>query len=177
MNEQWRKMIRTGGALCALTLAMLAVSPASRAESIRSPEGQLVSGALSETRTLDITGPGYLSVKVVDLGVPLTIADKLSSLSFSINNATKGTPLAFVGTGGELALGINAAGLYSICISATAGGRFNLGIVSWQINWTPSVTAVPLPEGFWLMLAGVAAAIGLQRTRGMLRNQSVTYGT
>jgi hypothetical protein len=177
MNEQWRKMIRTGGALGALTLAMLTVSPASQAETIRSPEGQVLSGSLSETRTLDITGPGYLSVKVADLGVPFTIADKLSSLSFSINNASKGTPLAFVGSAGELALGINAAGLYSICISATAGGRFNLGIVSWQITWTPSVTAVPLPEGFWLMLVGVAAAIGLQRTRGMLRNQSVTYAT
>ena len=177
MTEQWRKLIRTGGALCALTLAMLTVSPASMAESIQSPAGQVLNGSLSVTTNLDITGPGYLSVKVADLGVPLTIADRLSSLSFSINNASKGTPLAFVGSAGELALGINAAGLYSICISATAGGRFNLGIVSWQITWTPSVTAVPLPAGFWLLFAGVAAAIGLQRTRGMLRNQSVTYGT
>jgi len=167
MSEQWGKRIRAGGALFALVLAMLAVSPASRASTL--PGGQGVLGSLTITDSLQISGPGFLSVKVTDLGVPLTIGDRLSSLSFSIDNGK--SPLALHENSGEVVLGINAAGLYTVCINAVAGGRFNIGVLSWQVVFTPSATPVPLPAGVWLLLAGVGAAIGLQRRRGMLRSR------
>lgn len=161
MNKSWCKMIRSSGALCGLALAMVMLSPVSRADTVPSP---LVSGTLSFTQNIQVTGAGHLSVKVADLGVPMTIVDRLTSLSFSVSNASTGSFMLFHENAGEVVMGINAAGLYSICISAIAGGTYKLGIVSWHIGFAPSSTPVPLPAGGWFLLAGVLLmATGLQR--------------
>ena len=68
-----------------------------------------------------------------------------------------------------LALDVTSPGLYFLNIFATPDerSRYQLGLVSWYVTFD-AAAAVPLPPAAWLLLAGAAWAMGLQRRRAKL---------
>jgi hypothetical protein len=158
---------RRYSAACALVLAAMALVPAAHAESVLLASGaSLSSGKQSWTSELAIQSAGRLTVQVTDLGVPLTIVERLQSLSFSVANNT--SVLGSYGGAGLLTLDIDSPGLFFLNIAAVpSANRFNLGLVSWNAVFEPTAP-VPLPASLWLLIAGVAWATGLKRKRAKL---------
>ena len=118
--------------------------------------------------SLKFSGAGKLTVSSYDLGVPMTLMDRLDSLSFSVSNAT--SILASHVGDGALTINVNGPGEYFVAFSATpsATSRFKLPLVSWSLSFEPDVAAVPLPASVWLLIAGIAWATGMQRKRAKL---------
>jgi hypothetical protein len=173
MSNSLRNLTRKFGAVWALALAALLSGPVAHAEPILLAAGSSLSnGKQSWSTDLQLNSPGTLNVRVSDLGVPLTIVDRLAGLSFSVANTS--TSAVFGSMGGEslLSVNIDIAGPYSLFISAVPASRFNLGLVSWNATFEPSVAAVPLPPAVLLLISGLVWATGLQRKRAILgRNE------
>lgn len=134
--------------------------------------------------SVQLAGPGTLTVRAYDLGVELTLMDRLQSLSFSVSNSTSILG-SHVGDG-MMSFDLRGPGEYFVNFSAVSNPNalFQIPLVSWSVSFTPTASQVPLPAGVWLMFAGLAWAIGMQRKRAKLalpsfgfRNQSVTYAT
>jgi len=125
---------------------------------------------------LELKGAGTLTVKAFDVGQTGTMAPQLQELSFSVYNSSS----IFMRQGaGEMQVDIGGAGLYFLNLDAIPSlqSRFQLGLVSWIATFQPAAV-VPLPASVWLLIAGLAWATGMQRSRAKLaRNQSVTYVT
>jgi hypothetical protein len=155
---------RRYSAACALALAALAQAPAAHAESLLLASGaSLSSGKQAWTSEVAVQSAGRLTVQVTDLGVPLTIVERLQSLSFSVSNST--SVLGSYGGAGLLTLDIENPGIFFLNIAAApSSNRFNLGLVSWNAVFEPTAP-VPLPASLWLLIAGAAWATGLQRKR------------
>jgi hypothetical protein len=174
MIDSLRSLIRKYGAVCALTLAAFVAGPGAHAESILLSAGSSTSfGKQSWKTDLEINSPGKLNVRVTDLGVPLTIIDRLAGLSFSVANTSTAAVFGSMAGEGLLSVNIDVAGPYTLYLSATPASRFNLGLVSWNATFEPTVAApVPLPPAVLLLIAGLVWAMGLQRKRAMLgRNE------
>jgi hypothetical protein len=127
------------------------------------PDGKTTWG-----QTLQISGPGKLTVSAYDLGVPMTLMDRLDSLSFSISNST--SIFGSHSGDGSMNLDLKGPGEYFVNFSATpsALSRFKLPLVSWSVSFVPNASAVPLPATVWLLIGGLAWAIGMQRKRAKL---------
>jgi hypothetical protein len=156
---------RRYGAMCALAIAAVAVVPSAHADPMLLASGSsLANGPQSWTSGIEVTGAGRLTVQVSDLGVPLTIVERLQSLSFSISNSTS-VLNSYLGEG-VMSLDIKDPGLLFLNISAIPSvnsqfGNLRFGLVSWNATFDP----VPLPASLWLLIAGAAWATGLQRKR------------
>lgn len=131
--------------------------------------------------SVQLAGPGTLTVRAYDLGVEMTLMDRLDSLSFSVSNSTSILG-SHVGDG-SMSFDLNGPGEYFVNFAAMLKQGALLPLVSWSVSFTPNASQVPLPAGVWLLLAGLGA-IGMQRKRAKLaipgfafRNQSVTYAT
>jgi hypothetical protein len=132
--------------------------------------------------SVQLATPGTLTVRAYDLGVEMTLMDRLQSLSFSVSNSTSILG-SHVGDG-SMSFDLNGPGEYFVNFAAVLKSGALLPLVSWSVSFTPNASQVPLPAGVWLMFAGLAWAIGMQRKRAKialpgfgLRNQSVTYAT
>jgi hypothetical protein len=127
------------------------------------PEGKTTWGS-----SVKFSSAGVLSVSAYDLGVPMTLMDKLQSLSFSVSNATSilGTHIG----DGVLALDIKGPGEYFVAFTAVPSqtSKFKLPLVSWSLSFEPNATTVPLPASVWLLLGGLVWATGMQRKRAKL---------
>jgi len=163
--------------LVATTLSF-AFAPAAHAESeevVGSGLELIGAGPLKDPR-LEIKGAGTLRVKAYDVGATGTMAPQLQALSFSVFNSNS----IFMREGaGEMQVDVSGAGLYFLNLNAIPSlqSRFQLGLVSWIATFEPAAV-VPLPASVWLLIAGLAWATGMQRSRAKLaRNQSVTYVT
>jgi hypothetical protein len=169
MIEVSKMKFRKYVAVCALALAAAGLVPAAHAESIELATGMMKGmGKLSSDTDLYVTTAGKLSVQVTDLGVPLTIMDRLASLSFSITDSSG--IFASRGSEGSLVLDITNPGLYGLHIIGLPDHSqfpYTLGVVSWNVSFEP-LAPVPLPAGVWFLIAGAAWAIGLQRKRAKL---------
>jgi hypothetical protein len=169
----WLKAgVRKLGAVCVLASAVMLVAPVAEAENVLLATGSALGGKQTWTSDLDIDSPGILTMRVSDLGVPFTIIERLDSLSFSVMSPT-GVVASRMGEG-LLAVDISTPGLYFLNISSTpnATSRFQLGLVSWYATFEP-LAAVPLPAAVWLLLAGFAWAMGLQRGRAKLEGSGL----
>lgn len=164
MISSLRVIVRKYGAVCALAFAALLAGPGAHAEVILKG-GQEAFGKLNIATDLQLQSSGTLGVRVSDLGVPITMAERLDSLTFYIGDEF-GHVLASMDSEGLLETWIDKPGTYSLFISAVPSSRFNFGIVSWSADFQPPV--VPLPPAIWLLLSGLAWAMGLQRKRAML---------
>jgi hypothetical protein len=129
-----------------------------------------------------LAGAGTLTVQAYDLGVPMTLMDRLESLSFSVSNSTSMLG-SHVGDG-SMTFDLTGPGEYFVNFAAVVKKTgFGLPLVSWSISFTPTASQVPLPASVWLLIAGLAWATGMQRKRAKIalpaifRNQSVTYAT
>ena len=176
-----RSVFRRCGSLGAMAAALalsVTLAPAAHASqaawlpSETNEFGDLIdSGAPPEGKTtwgssLRLAGPGKLTVSAYDLGVEGTLMPPVTGLSFSVSSST--SLLGSHDGAGEMAFQIGGAGEYFVNFSAIAGGPFNIPLVSWAVSFQPNASAVPLPASVWLMLAGLAWAIGMQRKRAKL---------
>jgi hypothetical protein len=172
MIDSLRGFVGKAGAVCALGVAALLAGPAAHAEVVGSGQS-LLTGRTTVDTDFSFSTSGTLSVRVSDLGVPLTMADRLESLTFYVGDEF-GNVLNSLDHSGLLETWINQPGSYTLYVFATPSTR--LGLMSWSADFAPSV--VPLPSAIWLLMGGLGWAIGLQRKRGTLstacRNQSVT---
>jgi hypothetical protein len=161
--------IRSYVVTCALALGAVAMVPAAHAESIELATGMMKGmGKLSSDTDLYMASAGKLSIQVTDLGQAMTIMDRLASLSFSLTDSTG--IFASRGSEGTLVVDITNPGLYGLHILGLTDQSqfpFTMGVVSWNAQFDP-VAPVPLPASFWLLIAGAAWAIGLQRKRAKL---------
>jgi len=132
--------------------------------------------------SVQLAGPGTLTVRAYDLGVEMTLMDRLESLSFSVSNSSSilGSHLG----DGSMSFDLSGPGEYFVNFAAVLKQGALLPLVSWSVSFTPNASQVPLPASVWLLIAGLAWAIGMQRKRAKLafpafsfRNQSVTYAT
>jgi len=151
--------------LCTLAVAAWLSMPAARAESVLAA-GSVFGGKQMISTELHVDTAGRLTVQVTDLGVPMSIVDRLNSLSFGITNG--GAVLGSWDETGAVHLDLHTPGTYMMFLACVPGGRFNLGLVSWNVVLESFETPVPLPATFWLLIAGVAWAIGMQRHRARL---------
>jgi hypothetical protein len=183
--------------LCAMTIAAIGLSLtfASAAHASAAawmaeadPNEELIDGGAPPAgkstwgTSVQVAGPGTLTVRAYDLGVEMTLMDRLESLSFSVSNSTSilGSHLG----DGSMTFDLRGPGEYFVNFSAVLKPGALLPLVSWSVSFTPNASAVPLPGSVWLLIGGLAWAIGMQRKRGKLalprfsfRNQSVTYAT
>jgi hypothetical protein len=153
---------RATAAACALIVGLL-IAPGARAELAIDAGSQVVTGPISFTKELFIPTPGALTVRVADLGVPFTIMDRLTSLSFSLT--TSQSMVAMHDGPGELMLDVTGPGMYFLSIAATPAAKYQLGLVSWKATLVPLQAAVPLPAAIWLFLGGLAGIAGFLRKR------------
>lgn len=161
------------GAVCALGIAVLLAGPTAHAELVGRGEA-LFAGSTKIHSTFSFDTSGTLSVRATDLGIPLTMADRLASLTFYVGDEF-GHVLNSMDQSGLLETWINQPGSYSLYVFATSSTR--LGLISWSADFASS-SVVPLPSAIWLLMGGLGWAMGLQRRRATLstacRNQSVT---
>ena len=167
MKIVFRRYVATGAlALAACTLAPMAHASIELASGSMKGIGQLT----SDTQ-LYMASAGKLTIQVTDLGIKDTIMDRLASLSFSLTDST-GTFASRVGEG-TLEVQITNPDSYWLHISAMPDHSrydFTQGLVSWRASFDP-LAPVPLPAGVWLLIAGAAWAIGLQRKRATLSSR------
>jgi len=167
MNEVSKMKIRNYVAACALALAAVVTVPAAHAAGV-SPEQGWLSGSGDEIwsdTTLSVSSNGKLTVEVHDLGIPATIMDRLQSLSFSITSGSD--VLGALAHEGALTVDVTNLGNVALHIFAIPSGDLHFGSLSWKATFD-AVQPVPLPASFWLLIAGAAWAIGLQRKRARL---------
>jgi hypothetical protein len=154
-------------------LAALALAPAANADTVLLSSGaSLATGRQTLTSELNVQSGGMLTVQVTDLGVPMTLVEKLGSLSFSVANSTG--VLGTINGQGLMSLEITTPGLFFLNISAAASdtSRFKMGLFSWNAM-LKSNAPVPLPASVWLLIGGVAWAMGMQRKRAKLPGTSM----
>jgi hypothetical protein len=177
VRSVFRRCASPGAIVAAMALSFTLSPAAHAAQAAWLPSetnefGDLIdSGAPPDGRTtwgssLKFSGPGKLTVSAYDLGVEGTLMPPVTGLSFSVTNST--SLLGSHDGAGQMAFQIGGAGEYFVNFSALAAGPFSMPLVSWAISFQPNASAVPLPAGVWLMLAGLAWAIGLQRKRAKL---------
>jgi hypothetical protein len=162
----FRKFVAGG----ALALAAIALMPAAHAAAVSPTHGSLSGDAdeLFSDTVLHLPSDGKLTVQVSDLGVPLTIMDRLQSLSFSITSGTD--VLGSMAREGALTVNVtnlSSVALHIFAIPTAVTQNFRFGAISWKATFE-APAPVPLPASFSLLIAGAAWAIGLQRKRARL---------
>jgi hypothetical protein len=158
-------------ALCALAVAAFVSTPAARAESVIA-EGTVFGGKQTFSTELSVTTAGHLTLHVTDLGVPTSIIERLSSLSFGITDGK--SVLGTWDKEGVAKIDLRTPGTYMMFLACVPGGeRFGLGLVTWNVVFEALDAPVPLPATFWLLIGGLVWAIGLQRNRARLARMSL----
>jgi hypothetical protein len=197
-KEMTRTALRRSGKLCALVAGVtgffLSATPTAHATQAAwmaeaDANDELLDGGAPPVgkttwgTSVQLAGPGTLTVRAYDLGVPMTLMERLDSLSFSVSSSTSVLG-AHMGDG-SMTFDLKGPGEYFVNFSAVLSPNaiFKVPLVSWSVSFSPSASAVPLPASVWLLIAGLAWATGMQRKRAKLawpagfRNQSVTYAT
>ncbi len=149
---------RTTHVVYAVLLTLIgACSRPARADQVLLEATPLVQGSLASVTSLDVSGPGTVTVTLSDLGWP----DKLASLTFAATTPTG--VLATLSGAGRISFTVSTAGIYDAVVGAVASpGFLGLGWYSLCITFAPSV---PLPGGGWLLLSALAACALLWRGR------------
>lgn len=135
-------------------------SPAGAAEVLYDATGFLT-GEQSFVQSFNITGPGTLTVSLVNVDWP----EKLASLDMILSSGA-GNLL-----GPEMGAGTDSfrvdGGLVFAQWFGTAQGPLDTGLYSLEVQFQPSAIPVPLPASILLLLSGVALLVWRSR-RGPL---------
>lgn len=177
-----RTVLRRCGGLGAMTAAALSLSFAQGAHAAQAswmaevdPDAEIVDGGGTPdgqknwSRNYSFSGAGTLTVQAYDLGVPMTLMERLDSLSFSVAHSS--TILGSHLGDGSMTFNLNGPGDFLVNFAATpsASSRFGVPLVSWRVSFSPAAApTVPLPASVWLLIAGLAWATGMQRKRAKL---------
>lgn len=122
-------------------------------------QSTLVINQQSNVYDFTVPGPGTLTIELEDLVWP----NPLSSLSFSLDSARN--VLGWVGSDGGLTLSMSHGGSYFVDVTGNAGGAFDLGLYSMQVDFYAQGTTVPLPAALILLLSGLAVLGGAHLAR------------
>jgi hypothetical protein len=106
-----------------------------------------------------LSGPGTLTVTVSDIAWPTP----LSQLDFIVSN-TQSLLGPEMGAG-TASYKISGAQNVFVQMFGTAQGPLDTGVYGLDIQWTPAVTAVPLPASVALLLSGLAILAWQRRQR------------
>jgi hypothetical protein len=140
---------------CALGLWAASAADAKASEVLYDGIG-FFSGQQSFENSFTLGGPGTLTVTVSDFAWPTP----LSQLDFIVSN-TQSLLGPEMGAG-TASYKITGAQNVFVQMFGTAQGPLDTGVYGLDIQWTPSVTAVPLPASVALLLSGLAV-LGWQR--------------
>jgi hypothetical protein len=151
------RALRVAAALLAIC-AILA--PRAHADTLRGnslvQSSVMVSGNYSNMFSMNVSGPGVLTVRLENISWPERLA-KLDCAIYSsdglLKSLTDTTEWKFETTG---------PGLFYASVLAAAGGSLNLGLFSINCSFEPGGAVVPLPAGVWL-LASVLGLFALRR--------------
>ncbi|MEJ0087413.1 MAG: hypothetical protein WDO72_17200 [Pseudomonadota bacterium] len=139
--------------LCAL------LAPNARADTVGSSQVQntrQVFGSYSEVFTLNVNGPGVLTIKLENISWP----ERLSQLDCSIFSKD-GFMEGLAGSGEWKFVSTGPASFYA-SVLASSQGRFNLGLFSIRMTFESAASLVPLPGAVWL-LGSVLGLFGVRR--------------
>ena len=140
---------------CALGLWAASAADAKASEVLYDVIG-FFSGQQSFENSFTLSGPGTLTVTVTDFAWPTP----LSQLDFVVSN-TQSLLGPEMGAG-TASYKITGAQNVFVQMFGTAQGPLDTGVYGLDIQWTPAVTAVPLPASVALLLSGLAV-LGWQR--------------
>jgi hypothetical protein len=159
-------LARAARVAAALLAICMILAPRAHADPVRSSpllqSSVLVSGNYSNLYSLNVNGPGVLTVTLENISWPSRLAQldcavySNSGLLQSLNDTTV---WKFETTG---------PGQFYASILAQAGGSLHLGLFSINVSFEPSGTVVPLPAGVWL-LGSVLGLYGLRRALNSVR--------
>ncbi len=122
----------------------------------------MVAGSHSSLYTLDVSGPGVLTVRLENISWP----ERLSQLDCAITSSS-GLLDSFSNSGEWKFVTTGPASFYASII-AGAGGRLNLGLFSIRVTFEWAASVVPLPAAVWL-LGSVLGLFGLRRAWPAMR--------
>lgn len=145
-----------------LSLAALALGGGvAQADTLLYDGISVISGSQSSVQSFNVTTPGLLTMTISNI----PWLDVVSNLSGFLSTAS-GEIGTTIGAGTE---SVNVgAGTYYAHWFGDAQGAYNLGVVGMKITFQPgSVTPVPLPVSFVLLLSGLGLLFGWQRRETM----------
>jgi hypothetical protein len=116
----------------------------------------LVSGTQSSVYSVNVNGPGVLTVQLENISWP----ERLAHLDCSIYS-NSGFLHALQGTA-EWQFVTTGPGSFYASVFAGAGGLLDIGLFSIKVTFQPSAALVPLPAGVWL-LGSVLGLFGVRR--------------
>jgi hypothetical protein len=142
--------------LGSMAAAALAATPA-RADMVLYDSATLIQGDGGSTETFQVTTPGTLTVTLSNI----PWLDVVSNLNYFLSNSsgTIGSMMSGFGTE-QIAL---TPGTYYAHWFGDAQGTFNEGVLGINIQYQPSVTPVPLPASWILMVGGLVLLFGWQQ--------------
>jgi len=151
------RALRIGAALLAVALML---APRAHADpvgnGVLTQASVLVSGNHSSVYSVDVNGPGVLTVRLENIAWP----ERLSQLDCSIYS-TDGLLHSLDG-GGEWKLETTGPMSFYTSVLAGAGGQLKLGLYSLKVTFQAGASLVPVPAAVWL-LGSVLGMFGLRR--------------
>ena len=154
------------GIAAALLAAGFVLAPAAHADTMGNgalvQSSVLVSGNQSSMYSVNVNGPGVLTVQLENISWP----ERLAHLDCSIYS-NSGFLHALQGTA-EWQFMTTGPGSFYASVFAGAGGLLNIGLFSIKVTFQPSGALVPLPAGVWL-LGSVAGLFGVRRAWPRMR--------
>jgi hypothetical protein len=142
---------------CGLLPARAGADPISAASLLE--ESTLVINQQSNVYAFTAPGAGTLTVQLDDIVWPTA----LTNLGLSINSPS--SVLGSMSVDGSMNITVSHAGTYYANVSGQAGGPFDIGLYSLQVDFTPAGTPVPLPGAIVLLLGGLGLLGGLRLAR------------
>jgi hypothetical protein len=139
----------------ALLLGALFGAQPAQAESVVLAETGLIVGGQTADFSMDLPGPGTVSIELTDLGWAMP----LSSLTFSITTAN--SVLDSMSGPGNSTFNVSSGGAYFAHVGAQAQGALDLGVYSLDVLFNPQGSMVALPASIWLLLGGLVAVASL----------------
>jgi hypothetical protein len=156
MNSRMHKM-SLGLALLALCLVL---APRAHADPVGSnsllQSSVMVSGSNSSLYSMNVSGPGVLTVQLENIAWP----ERLSHLDCSIYS-NNGFLQALQDTA-QWQFEVTGPASFYASIIAGAGGQLNLGLFSIKVTFQSAAAVVPVPAAVWL-LGSVLGLFGVRR--------------
>ncbi len=147
---------RQGGfALTLVFFAVIALEGQAHAGEILAESGVFI-GDTTAQYSLNVSGPGSLTVYLNDYKWPTPVAD------LTLEIASQGKILGQLKGSGEETVTLTGPGTYYAYIMGNATGALDVGAYGVTADFqaaAPPPPPVPLPGGFTLLLGGVAAAL------------------
>src|SRR5262245_14311972 len=157
------RALRIGAALVAVALML---APRAHADpvgnGVLTQASMLVAGSSATVYSMDVNGPGLLTVRLENIAWP----ERLAKLDCSIYS--DGGLLQALDGGGVWKLETSGPMSFYASVLAGAGGQLKLGLYSLKVTFEAGASLVPVPAAVWL-LGSVLGIFGLRRAWPVVR--------